>query len=159
VVAVTALDALAFAALETGPGCRRTIGAFMNAFRGEVFTALYRTQASDDGEEPSVVDPPGVGYPAEVAVRWRALAEPSDLTVVGDSMPAFSESLDGVLGPGVRFQPAPLLAGIVARMARARAVRGGAIAPHAVHPIYLRRPDAEVARERGAGPRAGVAEP
>ena len=159
VVAVTALDALAVAALETGPGCRRTIGACMNAFRGEVFAALYRTPASDDAEEPSVVDPPGVGYPAEVAVRWRALAEASDLIVVGDSVPAFSESLDGVLGPGVRFQPGPLLAGIVARMARARALRGGAVAPHAVHPVYLRRPDAEVARERGAAPRVRITEP
>jgi hypothetical protein len=32
--------------------------------------------------------------------------------------------------------------------------RGGAVRPHAVHPVYVRRPDPEIARER-AGTASG----
>jgi hypothetical protein len=44
----------------------------------------------------------------------------------------------------------PLLAGAIARMALARAARGDTIDPAAVHPLYVRRPDAEIEREKKA---------
>ena len=55
-------------------------------------------------------------------------------------------------------QPPPLVAGIIGRLAHARAGRGDAIHPAAIQPVYVRRPDAELDREKrraGAGPRAG----
>jgi hypothetical protein len=42
----------------------------------------------------------------------------------------------------------PLLAGAVGRMAVARARRGEAVGAPGVHPLYVRRPDAELDRER-----------
>ena len=41
-----------------------------------------------------------------------------------------------------------LLAAVVAELAEAAAARGLAGPPHAVRPLYVRRPDAELARER-----------
>jgi hypothetical protein len=43
--------------------------------------------------------------------------------------------------------PAPPLAPAIARMADLQAARGGAVAPFAVKPLYVRRPDAEIARD------------
>jgi tRNA A37 threonylcarbamoyladenosine modification protein TsaB len=44
----------------------------------------------------------------------------------------------------------PPLAPAIARLALAHPER--AVPPHAVVPIYIRRPDAELARERRTGP-------
>ena len=46
----------------------------------------------------------------------------------------------------------PLLAGAVGRMAVARARRGEGVDPASVHPLYVRRPDAEIARENKSRP-------
>ena len=43
----------------------------------------------------------------------------------------------------------PLLAGAIGRLA-ARAARGAAIDPAGVRPLYVRRPDAEIERDRKA---------
>ena len=45
-------------------------------------------------------------------------------------------------------EPTPLLADHIGRLAIARAERGDAPPPHAIRPLYVRRPDAELARER-----------
>jgi hypothetical protein len=48
----------------------------------------------------------------------------------------------------------PLLAGTIARLADTERAR--AVAPHAVVPLYVRRPDAELARDRrGSTPTPG----
>ena len=54
--------------------------------------------------------------------------------------------------PGAwKIVPAPLLAATIGRMAVARAQRGATIHPAAVHPVYVRRPDAEIEREKRLG--------
>jgi tRNA A37 threonylcarbamoyladenosine modification protein TsaB len=42
----------------------------------------------------------------------------------------------------------PPLAAVVGRVAVARARAGDAVDPAAVQPVYVRRPDAEIARDR-----------
>jgi hypothetical protein len=51
-------------------------------------------------------------------------------------------------GNGPRIMEAPRLAGAIGRLAAARARRGEAVAPMAVRPLYVRRPDAVLARDR-----------
>ena len=64
-------------------------------------------------------------------------------------------------GPGAvkkvarRVMAPPMLAGAVGRMAVARARLGGAIGPGEVHPLYVRRPDAELDRDRRSLNRKG----
>jgi hypothetical protein len=53
----------------------------------------------------------------------------------------------------------PLLAAAVGRMAVARARLGEAVDPGDVHPLYVRRPDAEIDRERRALERNGRERP
>jgi hypothetical protein len=50
----------------------------------------------------------------------------------------------------VHILPTPPLAGAIGRIAVATARRGEAITPGAVRPLYVRRPDAELDRERKA---------
>jgi hypothetical protein len=50
----------------------------------------------------------------------------------------------------VTLHARPLLAPALVRVARRRAARGELLAPHAVRPVYLRQPDAVLARERAA---------
>jgi hypothetical protein len=42
----------------------------------------------------------------------------------------------------------PPLAGLIGRLASAAALDGSTVAPAGVQPLYVRRPDAEVARDR-----------
>jgi hypothetical protein len=46
------------------------------------------------------------------------------------------------------------LAGVIGHMARARALRGETVDPAGVQPLYIRRPDAELARD--AAPHSAV---
>jgi hypothetical protein len=45
----------------------------------------------------------------------------------------------------------PLLAGTIARLAEQAVTRGERPLPHAIRPLYIRRPDAELARSRARG--------
>jgi hypothetical protein len=57
-------------------------------------------------------------------------------------------SLAGILAP-------PPLAPSIAQVAFDRAAAGGSTTPHAIRPVYVRRPDAELARERRAAEAVG----
>jgi ribosomal-protein-alanine N-acetyltransferase len=68
------------------------------------------------------------------------------VTIVGDGGRRFAEVFTSAV-PGVRIVDAPVpLAEAAVRVAAAHPER--ATAPHAIRPIYLRRPDAVIARER-----------
>jgi tRNA A37 threonylcarbamoyladenosine modification protein TsaB len=54
--------------------------------------------------------------------------------------------------PGARvLESVPPLAPAIAAIAQRRAEQGLAVPPHAVKPVYVRRPDAELARDRRLG--------
>lgn len=159
---VSALDALAARAdLEGLVGGDDLVAAWRDARRGEVFAALYeRSQAG----RVIGIGGPAVGPAAELCRTWHPLVAGRRLVVVGDaaeaSAPAWAQ-VDVV--PACARAVGPL-SGVMARLAAGRGA-AGAGAPHAVHPLYVRRPDAEIARERsraiaapagGTGGRAGV---
>lgn len=143
VVGVSALEAVAqsvAAAAETGT----TIGVWIDAHRHEVFSALYRATDAPafDPERLTVLEAAGVGAPPDVLARWRRLGE-SRSVYAGDGTVAYRTLLEGR-----HVVEVPSLAGAAGRLAAAQARRGSAVDPSAVRPLYIRRPDAEVMRER-----------
>jgi hypothetical protein len=71
------------------------------------------------------------------------------LTFIGDGAGTYRDLVLETFGDGARIAnpPSPLLAGVVAQLASTRTERHP---PHAIRPLYVRRPDAELARQQKA---------
>jgi tRNA threonylcarbamoyladenosine biosynthesis protein TsaB len=140
VIGVSALDALAHRAAHEA---RDPIVAWMDAARGEVFSAVYQSPFDD----PHPIDDPSVGLPAAVL----AMLPDRPLVFVGDGAVKYQAAIDEwrphqatVVGHG-----GPLAASLAA-IGQRRAAAGGAGPPHALQPLYVRRSDAELERSRRA---------
>ena len=145
IAGVPALDALAHlaAANETSGGL---VAAWMDAHRRDVFAALYRVRAGAPftaGRLESV-EAAAVGDPASILATWRS-ASLSPRIFVGDGATAFASDIARAV-PDAAIVPAMPLAGAIGRLAAARAF--DAVDPAAVRPLYVRRPDAEIARDK-----------
>ena len=116
----------------------------------DVFAALYRVVDAPHFSPERLVEVEGaiVGDPGATLARWRHLREAS-VIFVGDGATLYADVIADhqAMRWEVLSKP-PLLAGAIGRMAVARAQRGDTIDPAAVHPLYVRRPDVEVERER-----------
>jgi tRNA threonylcarbamoyladenosine biosynthesis protein TsaB len=141
VVGVSALDALAAAAFESLGVDRARPCAWMDAARGEVFAAAYDASGRP-GEVPvlTALTEPEVDTPDAILHRWRStgvLPVASDAVFVGDGA-----DRHGALLAGRHRLAIPILAPAIARLGwRLAAV--GTHPPHALQPLYVRRPDAE----------------
>jgi tRNA A37 threonylcarbamoyladenosine modification protein TsaB len=94
-----------------------------------------------------------VGLPDDILLAWDVTlreAPPFRLVLVGDGILAYRDLLTARLPRAQRLDVVPALAPAIAEVARRRAESGLAVPPHAVKPIYVRRPDAELARDRRA---------
>jgi len=153
VVPVSALEALA---CQRGLRDAERVAAWIDARRGEVFAGLYG--GARDGE--SAPDPatglveliaPEVGTPEALLERWRErghFAGPP-LVFTGDGATAHRSAIERACGADARIiAPPACLAGLVGEIATARAEAGGSVSPHAIAPVYVRRSDAEIAREK-----------
>ncbi|HEX5473219.1 MAG TPA: tRNA (adenosine(37)-N6)-threonylcarbamoyltransferase complex dimerization subunit type 1 TsaB [Vicinamibacterales bacterium] len=140
VVPVPALEALAWP-LRHGSSL---VAPWMDARRGEVFAALY------DPETRALLHGPSALSPERTLDAWRdepSIPHAARITFVGDGALRYRGLLERRLGDGAAIVPeVPLLAGAIAEIAYAMADR--AVNPHAIVPLYVRRPDAELARER-----------
>jgi tRNA threonylcarbamoyladenosine biosynthesis protein TsaB len=150
-VAASALEALAQCAAGA-PGT--FVGAWMDARRHDVFAALYRVADAPPFTPERLVEIDGatVGDPIATLARWGSQVGDAPVRFVGDGAALYSDvitSRDPSAWEVVAHPP--LLAGAIGRMAVARAQRGQTIDPAAVHPLYVRRPDAEVEREKRLG--------
>jgi hypothetical protein len=95
---------------------------------------------------------PAVGPPAETAARWFRLLGRDWCLMAGDGCGRYRSWLSETAGGPVDVVEAPPLASTIALVAERRVLAGEATLPHAVRPLYVRRPDAELARDRrGAG--------
>jgi tRNA threonylcarbamoyladenosine biosynthesis protein TsaB len=139
VAGVSALDALAEQVAE---GDAAFVAPWMDAQRGEVFAALMAWPSRQSLESP-VAEPPAL-----VLERWRPRLAGQSVIVIGDAAPR-DAALVAQAGEGrwITRTPAPL-APQIARLGRGLAARGLAGPPHALSPLYVRRPDAEVERDR-----------
>jgi tRNA threonylcarbamoyladenosine biosynthesis protein TsaB len=137
IVGVTANDAQALAAFEQCPGAA-IVGVWMDAARGEVFAARFRRDLTAAG--PTPLGEPVAAPPDVVRTAWEHDA-PVDCWVGDGAVRYRAERPAGEL-----IEAAPLLAPLIARLGVQR--RGQAGAPHALRPLYVRPPDAELARQR-----------
>ena len=136
VVAVSTLEAVALSAPE---GDAR-IAAWIDAQRGEVFAQVFeRTHDRIAALGEAISAPPALA----LDVHRRQL---SGAAFHGDGARRYREHIVAGLGSVRIAEEVPPLAGAIARTAARHPDR--AVMPHAIVPIYVRRPDAEIARDR-----------
>ena len=139
IVPVSALEAIARQAQRTVPA-DHIIAAWVDAHRGEVFAAAY-------GGAPLVaLSRTTVASPEETLQSYHAF-DPSPIFFAGDGAVRYHAIIAAALGAraGIQSAAAPLAAE-AGRIAATHPER--AVTPGAVIPIYVRRPDAELARDR-----------
>lgn len=129
-IGVSTLDALAVIA---GAG---QVATWVDAWRGEVYASVYQ-----DGV---ALTQPVVANPADLLQRVDA-----ETTFIGDAAETYRALIEGSLGAlgHVHVTPRPPLAATIATIAGTRALGGERPGPDAIRPIYVRRPDVEMARE------------
>lgn len=146
VVAVPTLEAMAGSWIESHPDERRVIVACLDGQRGDVFVAAY---AVDPERPPAwrVRLEPSVGSPETMSAAIAAVRE--ELVLIGSGARRYAPIFESHL-PGVEIADVP---GPLAKWAAAQAAArvADALPPHALRPIYIRRPDAELARDRMRG--------
>jgi tRNA threonylcarbamoyladenosine biosynthesis protein TsaB len=141
-IGVSGLDALAWLAGRNdssageSPASSR-IATWVDAWRGDVYASLY--EAGTEVESPTV-EPPR-------AVLARLGAAP--VRFIGDGARAHADLIRAMLGPAALLADpiAPPLAGAIAHLASVAAAAGQRPDAAAIRPLYVRRPDAEMARE------------
>jgi tRNA threonylcarbamoyladenosine biosynthesis protein TsaB len=144
VAPVTTFEALAWHAGMPG----EAVAVWIEAHRGEVFATLL----APDGH---TMAPPTARAPDLTLDAWREpLAGIDRVRFVGDGAVRYRALIADRLAERqdcVRIDTvAPALAGVIGRIAAADP--GRAVGPHALVPLYVRRPDVELARERRQPP-------
>jgi tRNA threonylcarbamoyladenosine biosynthesis protein TsaB len=120
---------------------RDEVAAWMDAQRGQVFSAVYR---HGEVAEAALVD-----TPADILARWmRDGRHPA--VFAGDGALAYRDVIRGVLAGAHVVDPLPPLAPSIAMLATAELRRQRLSPADAIRPIYIRRSDAELARDRKA---------
>jgi tRNA threonylcarbamoyladenosine biosynthesis protein TsaB len=148
VIGVSALEALAEQALQptTTANAERSeaevIAPWMDAQRGDVFATLI------DRRSGATIETPAAANPKMLLDSWAAHLANRRAIFIGDAA-ARDAALITQAGNGKweTKTPSPL-APQIAQIGRRRANNGEAGPPHTLEPIYVRRPDAEIERER-----------
>jgi len=140
VSALTALGEAAGATLDRGA----VVGAWMDAYRRDVFSALFEIGAGPACAIGHLreLDPPSVADPRAILDQWTGRGT-APVAIAGDGAVLYS----GILEGRARVVSPPPLASFIGRLALARATAGETIDPAAVQPLYVRRPDVEAARD------------
>jgi tRNA threonylcarbamoyladenosine biosynthesis protein TsaB len=144
VVAVPALEVLAHtASLDRAQGT--LVGAWIDAHRRDVFSASYRIadRPAFDSSRLVAVDTPQVGRAEAILAQWSDQNR-MPAAIAGDGALLYAE----VIGASSIAVPSPLLAGAIGRLAVSYHREGRALDPAAVQPLYVRRPDVEIARDQ-----------
>jgi tRNA threonylcarbamoyladenosine biosynthesis protein TsaB len=148
VVGVSAFDALIEAGGAPAPAddsAGRLRAAWIDAQRGEVYGSLYRWAVT----RWQPLTGPVVSRPSEVLTGWADALGATPVEFVGDGATTYAADIERLLPARSRLiSPAPLLSAAIAALAERGAADGQAGAPHRIRPLYVRRPDAELARER-----------
>jgi tRNA threonylcarbamoyladenosine biosynthesis protein TsaB len=142
VTPVSTFEALAWHARDGRGTATDAIATWVDAHRGEVFATLF----APDGR--TVLAPATSLTPDATLDAWRAaLAPHARVRFIGDGALRYQDAVRARLGVHATIDAAaPLLAGAIGRIAAAEPDR--AVRPHALVPLYVRRPDVELARER-----------
>jgi tRNA threonylcarbamoyladenosine biosynthesis protein TsaB len=146
---ISALEALAHIASADTAGEGALVAVWMDAHRRDVFSALYRVASGPVFHSGRMVEVEGpqVNDPERTLERWAAVVR-QPVTFIGDGAERWAEAIRGSQS-AARIVAHPLLAGAIGRLA-AQAEPGSRMDPAGVRPLYVRRPDAEIERERRA---------
>lgn len=137
VVPVSTLEALAASA----PLDVRRVATWLDAQRGEVFAQVFERSQLGISRLVDAIS----ASPAEVLAVHRSTLETAEFH--GDGAVRYREYIRKAIGPAARIADGvPPLAGAIGLIAARQPER--AVLPHALVPIYVRRPDAEIARDR-----------
>lgn len=138
VIGISALDALA----DEVPSGPSLVAPWMDAQRGEVFATLIEPASN------RVLESPLAAHPSLVLDAWRRHLEGRTAVFIGDAAQRDAALIAGAGAGQWTTRTPPLLAPALARLAARRAARGEGGTPHQLTPIYVRRPDVEIERER-----------
>ena len=147
VLGIPTLDALATAWHHHDPA-PALIVACLDGQRGDVFYAAWRAIAGNGTtsfEASAAVIAPSVGGGPEAAAAIASLRGEDPVVIVGSGGLRHPEAFEQLCDVRIVDAPTPIAAA-AAILAAARIGQAGA--PHALQPLYLRRPDALIARER-----------
>ena len=139
-IGISGFDALE-RSFRLKPDATGDVATWVDAWRGEVYAAHY-----SDGQE---IMPPIVQHPDELLAGLLAARSERPVAFIGDGANTYRELIRRTLGDRARIADpvTPLLAGVIAQLANEAASAGGHLpSPHAIRPLYVRRPDAELAR-------------
>ena len=139
VAGVSALHALA---AQVNDPSTAFIAPWMDAQRGDVFAALIDAETANEIEQPIAESP------SQVLRRWRSQFVQQRIVFIGDAV-SRDASLIAEIGEGTwqLQQPEPL-APQIATLGKRLADQGLAGPPHSLIPLYVRRPDAEIERDK-----------
>ena len=145
VVPVSSFDALAFRTTDDGSGRAdhgsRITAVWIDAHRGEVFAALY------DSSGRQLAAPTSLTPEATLDAWSPILASFDRVRFAGDGAILYRDRVAARLGARASVDgDVPPLAGRIGLIAHAASDR--AVLPHAVVPLYVRRPDAVLAKEK-----------
>ncbi len=148
-IGIPTLDAMLMSWLDATPHRQREtlVVACLDGQRGEVFFAGFGVPAGAVWPEDCAVElAAGVERPDRLRASIDEIRRGRPVFVVGDGAMRYAEILSS-LTDQIATTPLPApLAAAAARLAAHRHADAGA--PHALQPIYIRRPDAVIARER-----------
>jgi tRNA threonylcarbamoyladenosine biosynthesis protein TsaB len=136
VVPVSTLEAVALSAPEE----ETRIAAWIDAQRGEVFAQVFARSADRIAAVGEAISAP----PA-LALEMQS-EQLKGAAFYGDGARRYRDAIAAALGSARITDEVPPLAGAIARTAARHPDL--AVVPHAIVPIYVRRPDAELARDR-----------
>ena len=146
---ISALEAHAQLASRSA-GAGALVACWIDAQRGEVFSALYRVAEAPlfTPERLVELEAPSVAGPQRTLADWAAYPVQS-VIFAGDGAARYEGALPRTGELVRRALPMPI-AGVIGCMAAVRAGRGLAVPPESVAALYVRRPDAELHRDRSA---------
>lgn len=162
IVAVPTLEAIAYAGLwnRHGVGHPELIAPWINAHRGEVFAALYQSPLLPEEVAPpsgtwwkplTAIAAPTAAVPEIMLEDWRKhfKSKTQAIQMIGNAVETSRDLLSRNLNKASSFTiKTPPLAMISAQIAVIAERKGCAIRPHELRPVYVRRPDAVLAREK-----------
>lgn len=142
-VGISALDALndALSSQASALSARDEVAIWMDAARGQVFSAIYKNGG--------VLEAALVDHPGDILARWNREGKIPH-TFAGDGALAYRDLVVAASTDTRIVDPVPPLAPSVARLAEVQVQEHGVSPPDAIRPIYIRRSDVELARERKA---------
>lgn len=150
---VSSLAAVAWRAFDATPALT-TCGVWLDGARGDVFAAAYeRPTGADTSWPPVEITAATVATPAETLRQWQAVVPADAPLLLG---PGGSRHRAAAESRRVVVAETPLAAA-VGRIGGRLHAAGQTTPPHGLAPVYVRRPDAEVERDRrrAAGATAG----